>query len=145
MVTIQNGQVSKVWLHCQNFTGGFQYLDTVHGSYSEWHVTTSSRYQGFEGFTCIVKITSNKLPKKGQHGPIHPWTETVCMAYPHLPNVQVKSSLLLLLLLPQTHLKCLFSSATYFVPITCFLLFNLGDFGGRLTASFVQWVSPFFL
>lgn len=29
---------------------------------------------------------------------------------------------------------------TYFVPVTCFLLFNVGDFSGRLAASFVQWV-----
>lgn len=28
---------------------------------------------------------------------------------------------------------------TYFVPVTCFLLFNVGDFSGRLIASFVQW------
>lgn len=28
---------------------------------------------------------------------------------------------------------------TYFVPVTCFLLFNVGDFSGRLAASFVQW------
>lgn len=30
-------------------------------------------------------------------------------------------------------------SSTYFVPVTCFLLFNVGDFSGRLLASFVQW------
>ncbi|XP_022785347.1 equilibrative nucleoside transporter 1-like isoform X2 [Stylophora pistillata] len=28
---------------------------------------------------------------------------------------------------------------TYFVPVTCFLLFNIGDFCGRLAASFTQW------
>lgn len=28
---------------------------------------------------------------------------------------------------------------TYFVPVSCFLLFNVGDFCGRLAASFVQW------
>lgn len=28
----------------------------------------------------------------------------------------------------------------YFVPVSCFLLFNVGDFVGRLMASFVQWV-----
>ncbi|KAK2560587.1 Equilibrative nucleoside transporter 3 [Acropora cervicornis] len=27
----------------------------------------------------------------------------------------------------------------YFVPVSCFLLFNVGDFVGRLMASFVQW------
>lgn len=27
----------------------------------------------------------------------------------------------------------------YFVPVTCFLLFNVGDFCGRLAASFTQW------
>lgn len=26
------------------------------------------------------------------------------------------------------------------MPVTCFLLFNVGDFCGRLAASFVQWV-----
>lgn len=30
-------------------------------------------------------------------------------------------------------------TSTYFVPVTCFLLFNVGDFCGRLAASFVQW------
>ncbi|KAL9957949.1 hypothetical protein ACROYT_G034908 [Oculina patagonica] len=30
-------------------------------------------------------------------------------------------------------------TSTYFVPVTCFLLFNIGDFCGRLSASFVQW------
>ncbi|KAJ7373080.1 hypothetical protein OS493_014227 [Desmophyllum pertusum] len=32
-----------------------------------------------------------------------------------------------------------FFIGTYFVPVTCFLLFNVGDFCGRLGASFVQW------
>lgn len=30
-------------------------------------------------------------------------------------------------------------SNKYFVPVSCFLLFNVGDFAGRLMASFVQW------
>ena len=30
-------------------------------------------------------------------------------------------------------------STTYFIPVGCFLLFNIGDFAGRMLASFIQW------
>merc|ERR1712141_894314 len=30
-------------------------------------------------------------------------------------------------------------STTYFIPVGCFLLFNIGDFTGRMLASFIQW------
>lgn len=37
---------------------------------------------------------------------------------------------------------CLFSSEKYFVPVSCFLLFNLSDWGGRSLTAVCMRVSP---